>query len=344
MEQVKHLTKEEIIGEMKRAMQDAKTELNELGVLVNTADKDCFKYDPRIAVTSTSCASEDIAGPQVDDCDDPDQELEREGRLLEEIDNDLDEGDRQDIEVLKILFDADFSDFSNRLGAEKCKSGIESISFESTQFVRIPDRNNDLRVVKKSAIVWFLESGVRRLSNDRTYRVRVNTPYIQRRELMVKHVEKRTVRIGDWAIFKTDVNSPLANLFLLGRVLAFSVLVGNKKELNSRILEWDGEKCNVGALCIWYEVDYDRVRDSEGNFNIQTKLKDIPVVSHGFHPCETYVCSLPSPTIDPKSLCLSISSEVATSLKPFVEPFVSSFVKNLARNVSRSVPSSYRRK
>jgi hypothetical protein len=36
-----------------------------------------------------------------------------------------------------------------------------------------------LRVVKKSAIIWFLEHGVWRLSNDNTYRVRAASPYVQ---------------------------------------------------------------------------------------------------------------------------------------------------------------------
>jgi hypothetical protein len=51
-------------------LQEAKSELNQLGMLA--ADRECFKYDPRLAVTSTSSELEKIAGPLVDDCDEPD--------------------------------------------------------------------------------------------------------------------------------------------------------------------------------------------------------------------------------------------------------------------------------
>lgn len=74
----------------------------------------------------------------------------------------MDERGRQDIEVLKILFDADFPDFSNRLSAAKTKNGTVdpfSITLEPTQFVRIPDKNNKLRIVKKSAIVSVWNTG-----------------------------------------------------------------------------------------------------------------------------------------------------------------------------------------
>lgn len=157
MEQVKRPSKNEIVATIKRALRDAKFELNQLGVLLDVADKECFKYDPRLAFTSTSSELEDIAGPQVDDCDDPDNEIER-----DEIDNAMDERGRQDIEVLKILFDADFPDFSNRLSAAKTKNGTVdpfSITLEPTQFVRIPDKNNKLRIVKKSAIVSVWNTG-----------------------------------------------------------------------------------------------------------------------------------------------------------------------------------------
>ena len=69
----------------------------------------------------------------------------------------------------------------------------------------------------------------------------------------------------------------------------FCFSIGNKKELDCRILEWDGEEVNVGAICIWYKVEYDPVKDSARKFNRKTKLKDIPVFTPGFHPCDTYV-------------------------------------------------------
>lgn len=232
MENMKHPTKTEIIAKIKRALQDAESELNLLGVLLDDNDRECFKYDPRLAVSSNISELEDIAVPQTDDCDQADFERE------DEIDNELDESDRHDIEMLKIIFDAEFPDFINRLSASVTKQKTVdplSLPLEKTQFVKIPDKNSQLRIVKKSAIVCFLEHGVRRLSNDRTYRVRVTAPYVQRRQLIVKAVEKRIVRIGDWCVFKTEDDCPLPYLFLLGSVLSFSLLVGSKKELDKRI-------------------------------------------------------------------------------------------------------------
>lgn len=256
MENMKHPTKTEIIDTIKRALQDAKSELNLLGVFLDDSYRECFKYDPRLAVSSNISELEDITGPQTDDCDQADFERE------DEIDGELDERDRHDIEMLNILFEAEFPDFTNRLSVAKTKQKTVdplSLPLEKTQFVKIPDKYSQLRIVKKSVIVWFLEHGVRRLSNDRTYRVRVASPYVQRQHLIVKAVEKRIVRIGDWCVFKIEDDCPLPYLFLLGRVLSFSLLVGRKKELDKRILEWeyDGDQKNVGALCIWYQVVWD---------------------------------------------------------------------------------------
>lgn len=98
------------------------------------ADRECFKYDPRLAVTSTSSELEKIAGPLVDDCDEPD--IER----VDEIDDQLDERNRQDIEMLNLLFDAEFTDFTNRLSACKIKNKTLyplSVPLELTPFVKI---------------------------------------------------------------------------------------------------------------------------------------------------------------------------------------------------------------
>ena len=51
MENMKHPTKTEIIDTIKRALQDAKSELNLLGVLLDDSYRGCFKYDPRLAVS-----------------------------------------------------------------------------------------------------------------------------------------------------------------------------------------------------------------------------------------------------------------------------------------------------
>lgn len=134
----------------------------------------------------------------------------------------------------------------------------------------------------------------------------------------MKSVEKTIVRIGDWAIFKTEDDCPLQNLFLLGRVLSFSILQGNKKEVEKRILEWDpsGEGVNLGVLCIWYEIVWDTISEE------QCAIKDITVFSHGFHPCKKYICSIPPPTVDPNNFALCLSSDVIRDLKPFLKDLI----------------------
>jgi hypothetical protein len=124
----------------------------------------CFKYDSRLAVTSTLSELENIAGPLVDDCDEHD--IER----VDEIDDQLDERDRQEIEMLNLLFNAEFTEFTNRLSASKTKNqtlGPLSVPLEC--ICKNFRKNSQLTVVKKNAIIWFLEHGVRRLSNYRIY-------------------------------------------------------------------------------------------------------------------------------------------------------------------------------
>ena len=55
------------------------------------------------------------------------------------------------------LENAEFADYSHCV----------SQNIEASPYAYIPARNGTLRLVKKSAIAWFAESGVRRLSNDR---------------------------------------------------------------------------------------------------------------------------------------------------------------------------------
>jgi len=85
---------------------------------VNDADRECFNFDPRLAVTWIYFELENIADHLVDDCDEPD--IER----VDEIDDQLDERDRQDIEMLNLLFDAEFTDFANSLSASKTKNKL----------------------------------------------------------------------------------------------------------------------------------------------------------------------------------------------------------------------------
>lgn len=68
----------------------------------------------------------------------------------------------QNEEILSSLKHAIFKHFSHTV----------NIDLDDTAFVRIERKDGQYSVFKKSSIVWYLESAVKRLSNDRTLRVR----------------------------------------------------------------------------------------------------------------------------------------------------------------------------
>ncbi len=104
-----------------------------------------------------------------------------------------DAGDEYDIDVLKSLGMAQLRDFSH----------LVSRQLESSAFASIICNNGSQIVVKKSAVVWFCENTVRRLSNDRTLRVMQSANFSERRKLKITSVSTRkVVQIGDWCLFR----------------------------------------------------------------------------------------------------------------------------------------------
>lgn len=68
--------------------------------------------------------------------------------------------------------------------------------------------------------MWFLESAVTRLSNDRILRVMQTASFVDRQNLKVKKIEKRKIKLGDWCAFKKEEGTQV----LVGRVLSISLL------------------------------------------------------------------------------------------------------------------------
>ena len=128
--------------------------------------------------------------------------------------------DWHDFDVLKSIHGVDFKDYSSRLINAKNEK-------KSYQFLRIPDLSGKMRLVKKSTVVWFCETSFKRLSNDRTFRVRGPTPHSPNRDLVVDTVEsKEKLDVGNWAIFRTTPGSSISGIrltvnYLLGRVIGF---------------------------------------------------------------------------------------------------------------------------
>lgn len=103
--------------------------------------------------------------------------------------------------------------------------------------------------MKKTNIVWFLENSVRKLSNDRTLRVMQSASITERKQNIIKKVERRKVQIGEWCVFKEEDGLN----FFVGRVLLFALLNNAKKSRS--IWEDDGTPSKIGALCSWYTFE-----------------------------------------------------------------------------------------
>ena len=254
-------------------------------IQVKLLEYDTFHFDPSIAFaddrnpTANSHSKDKSA----------DYEDESDGCL--ELPSDEEEcPDRHDFDVLKSIHGVDFKDYSSRLINAKNEK-------KSYQFLRIPDLSGKMRLVKKSTVVWFCETSFKRLSNDRTFRVRGPTPHSPNRDLVVDTVEsKEKLDVGNWAIFRTTPGSSISGIrltenYLLGRVIGFAELDSSKKS-NSEILQWKKSSSEkIGVLCHWYRLN----REKQSFTGAITKLA---VDSHGFHDCDTYVCSVLSPAFD----------------------------------------------
>ena len=211
----------DIIAIIKKALKDAEEELKKLGVECDGKGK--YLFDSRLA-SSSSCQDSDL----VDECDEAPRN-EEDGasasgaNIYAASDEECEDYDRHDFEVLRSLHEVDLRDFSQKMG-NACDKNFGTLLSKSKHFVAIADVNGNVRIVKKSCIVWYLECNVRKLSNDRILRVQLQTPYLDRQKLIVKSVERRQkLRMGDWAIFMTEDGSGLSQKFLLGRTISFSL-------------------------------------------------------------------------------------------------------------------------
>lgn len=177
------------------------------------------------------------------------------------------------------MCDADLKDFPE----------FGNISLHNSVFFTLVGKDGKDRIVKKSSVVWFFENSRRKLSSDRKLRVMQAATFKDRQRRVIKAVEKRTVRVGDWCIFKSEEN----NLnFLIGRVISLAVKDGKKNEGFKFVWEWkssDKTANKIGALCVWYY--FGRV-----NSKITGKLEETQMNSIGFYPCYNYLISCPPPS------------------------------------------------
>ena len=188
----------------------------------------------------------------------------------------VNEASEEHNDMLSYLDNADLKDYSH----------IQTTNVEDSHLAYIPCKDGPPRLVRKSAIVWFAESGVRRLSNDRLSRVMQTADFQQRSKAIVSVVGRQTVRVQDWCIFKNESE----DCYFLGKVVVLAITDNENLKRIKYIFEWDGQDKNVGALCTWY--NFERLT----NGNLTGILKECNEFTYGFHSCRYYVCSCPPPS------------------------------------------------
>ena len=137
------------------------------------------------------------------------------------------------------------------------------------------------------------------------------------KKLIVRVVEKRKIRIGDWCLFACENNSKKKkSRVMVGHVLSLSLINASKKDSTKPIYDWkEGDK-NVGVICDWFILDNKKQR-------ISGLLIEQAMFSHGLHPCEYYVCSLPSPTfsVTQNKSEVRLSNETVVSLQESIKSY-----------------------
>ena len=158
------------------------------------------------------------------------------------VDEDPDHYFRNEIDFFKSLVGANLKDYSGAV--EKLKrdaaASREPFVLEDSPYVCVPNPNADgVYYFKKSAIIWLLDGGVKRLSNDRTVRVAQTSSFQMRQQISAGRLETRTtLRLGDWCVFareEIDATQSSGN-FLLGRILRLGFILRPVK-IKKRIIQ-----------------------------------------------------------------------------------------------------------
>ena len=302
-------TDEELFSQLRECMQIAKKKMNDLGIYLTGSDVDNFAFDRSYGKR--------IRSNKIPDSDLQD-ENEEDVALEDDDEDDLLNQDSHDMQVcgpiLQMIHEAKFRDFSQYFSSQPtCSEENEDGPSVPSAFVKIPDADGNMRLVQISTVCWLLENGMQKMSNDRVLRVRQLASFNDSRRLAVTKVEVRnTVRIGDWCLFKSLSGRNREYLFLLGRVIQFQAIdssVASKRE----IYEWSCGTDGIGVNCTWYMFD----GQTKQSRSIASTGKQLAVLSHGFHPCDTYICSMPTPEI-PSCKNVFFSAEVVNDVLPFL--------------------------
>ncbi|KAK4028127.1 hypothetical protein OUZ56_017305 [Daphnia magna] len=181
---------EDIANELKKCQQIAKQKMNKLGVILTGKDVTNFSFCPSYGQQITKNTFRDNDLEESDDEENP-------------LDDDSSDEifDSYDLQVLHSLHQVNFRDFSKRLSAQSVAIplSLENQSSERTSvgaaakvapsaFVKISDSEANVRIVQKKTVCWFLESGLKKISNDRILRVRQLATFVDVRKLIYNFI------------------------------------------------------------------------------------------------------------------------------------------------------------
>lgn len=165
--------------------------------------------------------------------------------------------------------------------------------FENGPFLKIKC-NQKIIIIKKSSLCWLLDEGCDKISSDRLQRFisknKTRTVEATSENLTDKIEFKQSVNVGDWCLFLRDPKDskgkdPLHD-FLVGRILAFTYLLGTAKNREYSLEDCPttfstDKKSSVGCLCTWYFLN------KAGNLRLVTND------NHGFCDIELYRLTIP---------------------------------------------------
>lgn len=148
-----------------------------------------------------------------DEVDEEDPELINPDEDCDTIELDEESGDDINDDILE--------DLTISLGSNGLKTFDVEVD-EKGPFVRVPNSEGGVSVIKKSTLCWLLQNNCTTISNDRLLRVRnekISSTRKSSKSLQIPTKEK-SVSVGSWCAFLEE------GKIIIGRILAFRYMSG----------------------------------------------------------------------------------------------------------------------
>ena len=150
------------------------------------------------------------------------------------------------------------------------------------------------KYIRKTTAIYLIQEK-EQLSNDRLLRVRANNPDHLYSVDSKRVSASNTVRAGDLCAFRRIDDD---KKFLLGRVIQFSYLNGNKRQrqYSSNFVDLTKDSIkNIGALCNWYKyMSFDKTK---------VFFEPLSMYTAGYIPFENYHCTVSDTALSADDNC-----------------------------------------